>query len=53
MEPIHDPFVQLIIRQSGTIDWAYVRQQLAPLVELKEAPEILDQLERRRVDLER
>jgi hypothetical protein len=43
----------IISRQTGRIDWAYVRQQLGPLVELKEAPAILDQLESRRVDLER
>ena len=43
----------IIIRQSGTIDWAYVRAQLAPLAELKEAPEILDRLDRRRADLDR
>lgn len=42
----------IIIRQSGGIDWPYVRTQLAPLVELKEAPEILRQLERRRLELD-
>lgn len=35
------------------MDWDHVRRQLAPLVELKEAPEILDRLERRRIELER
>ncbi|HXG89064.1 MAG TPA: nucleotidyl transferase AbiEii/AbiGii toxin family protein [Vicinamibacterales bacterium] len=39
----------IIIRQSGQIDWGFVRMQLAPLVELKEAPEILTRLEERRV----
>jgi Nucleotidyl transferase AbiEii toxin, Type IV TA system len=43
----------VIIRQAGGIDWAYVRAQLAPLVELKEEPEILAELERRRAKLER
>ena len=43
----------VIIRQTGKLDWPYVHAQLAPLVELKEAPEILDELERRRSDLER
>ena len=43
----------ILIRQSGRFDWDHVRRQLAPLVELKEAPEILDRLERRRIDLER
>ena len=42
----------IIIRQSGGIDWPYVRTHLAPLVELKEAPEILRQLERRRQELD-
>jgi hypothetical protein len=43
----------IIIRQTGRIDWPYVREQLAPLAELKEAPEILNQLDRRRTDLDR
>jgi hypothetical protein len=42
----------IVIRQSGRIDWPYVRSQLAPLVELKEAPEILRRLEERRRELE-
>ena len=40
----------VIIRQPG-IDWPYVRTQLAPLAELKDAPELVDKLERRRADL--
>jgi hypothetical protein len=43
----------VIVRQTGNLDWRYVRKQLGPLAELKEAPEILDQLERRRVEFER
>ena len=43
----------IIVRQSGRIDWTYVRAQLAPLAELKEAPEILDRLDERRVTLDR
>jgi hypothetical protein len=43
----------VIVRQAGLIDWPRVRAELAPLVELKDAPEILDELERRRADLER
>ena len=43
----------VVIRQAGGIDWPYVRAQLRPLVELKEEPEIFDELERRRVKLER
>jgi hypothetical protein len=41
----------VIIRQSGQIDWGYVRTHLAPLAELKDAPEMLDRLEKRRLDL--
>lgn len=43
----------VLLRQAGQLDWSYVRAQLVPLVELKEEPEILDQLERRRMRLER
>jgi len=42
----------IIIRQSGQIDWTYVRSQLAPLAELKEAPDILGHLDQRRVELD-
>jgi hypothetical protein len=42
----------IILRQSTQLDWPYVRAQLAPLAELKDAPELLDKLERRRVDLQ-
>ena len=42
-----------IVRQTGKLDWNYIREQLQPLAELKEAPEILDQLEARRVEFER
>jgi len=38
----------VIIRQAGTLDWDYVYRQLRPLVELKESPEIIHELERRR-----
>ena len=43
----------IIVRQTGQLDWSYIREQLAPLAALKGAPEILDQLERRRADFER
>lgn len=43
----------IIVRQTGTLDWTYVEQQLAPLVALKEAPEILTELARRRDEFER
>lgn len=42
----------VIIRQSPRLDWAYVREQLAPLAELKDAPDLLDRLERTRVNVE-
>ena len=42
----------IIIRQTGKLDWAYIDRQLGPLAELKEAPEILEQLEKRRSELE-
>jgi len=43
----------IMIRQTGRLDWTYIRRQLRPLVELKEAPGIMDELERRRGDCER
>jgi hypothetical protein len=42
----------IIVRQTGKLDWTYIRQQLHPLTELKEAPEIMDELDRRRVEFE-
>jgi hypothetical protein len=41
------------LRQTGKLDWSYIRRQLEPLAELKGAPEILEALERRRVEFER
>jgi hypothetical protein len=41
----------VIIRQGGAIDWDYVQRQLAPLVELKEEPRILEHLAQRRSEL--
>jgi hypothetical protein len=35
-----------IIRQKDTLDWNYIRQQIEPLLMLKEEPEILTKLER-------
>ena len=43
---------RIIVRQTGKLNWGYIRDQLGPLAELKEAPEILDQLEQRRVEFE-
>lgn len=42
----------VIIRQHARLDWTYVFEQLGPIAELKEAPEIVDRLERRRRELE-
>ena len=39
--------------QTGLLDWNYIRCQLQPLAELKEAPEIMGELERRRAECER
>lgn len=43
----------IIVRQTGKLDWSYVRQHLKPLAELKDAPEIVNELERRRLEFER
>ncbi|GDY21090.1 hypothetical protein LBMAG56_24360 [Verrucomicrobiota bacterium] len=43
---------RIIVRQTGKLDWHYIREQLRPLAELKEAPEILTELERRRREFE-
>jgi len=43
---------RIIVRQTGNLDWSYIRAQLRPLAELKEAPEIVDQLEQRRQEFE-
>ena len=42
----------VVIRQGGELDWPYIWKQLGPLAELKGEPEILEQLEQRRVRLE-
>ncbi len=43
----------ILIRQSSTLDWTYVRTQLEPLSELKEAPELVEKLEQFRRSVER
>lgn len=43
----------VIVRQTGKLDWGYVLRQLQPLAELKEAPEIVVELKKRRAELER
>jgi hypothetical protein len=42
----------IITRQTGKLAWTYIRRQLQPLAELKGAPGIMDDLERRRVEFE-
>jgi hypothetical protein len=42
----------IIVRQTGKLDWAYILGQLQPLAELKECPEIMGELQRRRVEFE-
>lgn len=43
----------VIVRQAGRLDWNYIRGQLEPLAQLKGAPEILRELDRRRAEFER
>ena len=43
----------VIIRQTGKLDWRYIWSHLEPLVALKAAPEILAELEKRRLEFER
>ena len=42
----------VIVRQTGSLDWNYIYEQLRPLVELKGSPEILEQLAQRRREFE-
>ena len=42
----------IITRQTGKLDWRYIRAQLKPLVELKGAPELLGELDKRRTEFE-
>jgi len=43
----------IIVRQTGKLDWHYIETQLGPLVELKDAPEILADLAKRRAEFEK
>jgi hypothetical protein len=43
--------IQNILSVQSKLDWTYIDEQLAPLVELKEAPEILVKLENLRAEL--
>jgi hypothetical protein len=42
----------IIVRQTGKLDWNYIRTQLRPLAELKGAPEIVEELQKRRIQFE-
>jgi hypothetical protein len=42
----------VLVRQGDRLDWDHILRELKPLVELKEAPEILVQLERLRRSVE-
>jgi len=44
---------RIIIRQSGKLDWTYIFDQLRPLAELRDDPDLVEQLEARRVEFER
>lgn len=44
---------RVITRQTGKLDWSYILEQLRPLAELKDSPEIIDQLKACRVEFER
>jgi hypothetical protein len=43
----------IILRQRQSLDWEHIERQLAPLVELKESPEILPRLFQLRATIER
>jgi hypothetical protein len=43
---------RVIIRQSGKLDWTYIFDRLRPLAELRDDPDIVKQLEARRVEFE-
>ena len=43
----------IIVRQTGRLDWHYIEAQLGPLAELKDAPELLVQLAKRRAEFEK
>ena len=42
----------IITRQTGTLDWDYIFSQLGPLTALKGAPEIVQELQKRRSQFE-
>jgi hypothetical protein len=40
----------ILVRQTGKMDWPYIFSQISPLAELKGAPEIFGELEKRRIE---
>jgi hypothetical protein len=42
----------VLIRHAGRLDWAMIGAELAPLLELKEAPDLLDRLDQLRRQVE-
>jgi hypothetical protein len=42
-----------LVHAASDLEWAYIDRELRPLAELKEAPEIPSELEKRRRELER
>jgi len=42
----------IMIRQSGKLDWNHIVRELGPLAELKGKPEIMDDLEKRKIEFE-
>lgn len=44
---------RVIVRQSHQLDWPYIFDQLIPLAELKDTPNLVEQLEQRRIEFER
>jgi hypothetical protein len=42
----------IIIRQRVKLDWDYIFQQIGPLAELRESPELIDELQRRRLEFQ-
>jgi hypothetical protein len=39
----------IVVRQRGRLDWTYIAEQFAPLVEIKGQPEIMSVLTRLRL----
>jgi hypothetical protein len=42
----------ILVRQKSHLDWEYIRRELSALCELKEAPEIMEELKKMRESLD-